>query len=286
MDQLGESKMKQYIDLCNRILNEGVLVTNKRTNEKCLTVIDASMEYDCTDSKLPILTTKKVAWKVAIAEMLGYLRGYTSAAQFRNIGCNTWNANANKTKAWLNNPNRKGKDDMGKVYGAVARDFGGIDLVTEAYLKIKARNDDRDITITFYKPDEFSKGCLRPCMHTHTFSILDDTLYLTSYQRSVDVALGLPFNMVQSSWLLLLMADLTNLKPGKVFHKMVNVHIYEKHIEAIKEQIKREPKESPKLIINPALINLERVLEYMIVELDNDVVGYNPHPAIKYEFTP
>ena len=89
----------------------------------CLTVIDANFTYDVSEGQLPVLTTKKLFWKPAIAEMLGYLRGYTSAAQFRKLGCNTWNANANENEAWLNNPYRKGEDDMGECYGAQARKF-------------------------------------------------------------------------------------------------------------------------------------------------------------------
>jgi thymidylate synthase len=115
--------MKQYLDLCKRIINEGEWVYNKRTGKRCLTVINADFEYDCSRGQLPVLTTKKTAWKPAIAEMLGYLRGYTSAAQFRALGCNSWNANANENAAWLANPFRKGEDDMGRCYGAQGRDW-------------------------------------------------------------------------------------------------------------------------------------------------------------------
>src|SRR6056297_2456802 len=115
--------MKQYLDLCQRIIDTGTWVYNKRTGKRCLTIINADLEYDMTYYKLPILTTKKVAWKSAIAEMIGYLRGYTSAMDFRRIGCNTWNANANENESWLNNPFRNGQDDMGRCYGAQARDW-------------------------------------------------------------------------------------------------------------------------------------------------------------------
>lgn len=115
--------MQQYLDLCRRVIKEGVWVENKRTGKRCLTVINADFEYDVSEGTLPVLNTKKLFWKPAIAEMLGYLRGYTSAAQFRAIGCNTWNANANENEEWLNNPYRKGADDMGRCYGALARDW-------------------------------------------------------------------------------------------------------------------------------------------------------------------
>ena len=96
--------MKQYLDLCQRIVDEGVWVENKRTGTKCLTVINADLEYDVANNKFPLITTRKSFYKAAIAELLGYLRGYDSAAQFREIGCMTWNANANENKACLKNP--------------------------------------------------------------------------------------------------------------------------------------------------------------------------------------
>lgn len=113
--------MKQYLQLCQRIIDEGVWVENERTGKRCLTVINADLTYDVGANEFPLITTRKSYWKAAIAELLGYLRGYDNAAQFRAIGCNTWNANANENQAWLTNPYRKGEDDMGRVYGVQGR---------------------------------------------------------------------------------------------------------------------------------------------------------------------
>ena len=114
-----------YLNLIKRVKNEGVWVTNERTGKRCLTVINADFEYDFTDGKnyFPLLSTRRSAWKSAIAEMLGYIRGYDNAADFRNLGTKTWDANANLNEAWLNNPHRKGEDDMGMVYGAVGNNW-------------------------------------------------------------------------------------------------------------------------------------------------------------------
>jgi len=101
----------QYSALCNRILNEGVMINNERTGKGTLTVINANMIYEPDD--FPLITTRKSYWKAAIGEIMGYLRGYTNAQDFADLGVNTWFANANENQAWLNNPNRKGKDDMG-----------------------------------------------------------------------------------------------------------------------------------------------------------------------------
>jgi thymidylate synthase len=275
---------KQYLDLIQRTIDTGEWIENKRTGKKCLTVINASFEYDLSENKLPVLTTKKSYWKPAIAEMLGYLRGYTSAADFRGIGCNTWGSNANENEAWLNNPHRKGKDDLGKIYGAIARDFGGKNLIREVYDDLRNGIDSRGEIITFYKPDDFDKGCLRPCMHTHTFSIIGDKLYLTSYQRSDDLPLGHGFNQIQVGWLLMIMAQITGLKPAKAFHHIVNAHIYEDQLPFIYEQLEREPYDLPTLKINQKIKTLEDLETWVTLD-DFELIDYNHHEAIKFPFS-
>ena len=238
--------MKQYLDLCKRIVDEGEWVNNTRTNKKCLTVINADLVYDVANNQFPLVTTRKSFWKSAIAEILGYLRGYQNAADFRALGTKTWDANANENQAWLNNPNRKGHDDMGLIYGALGRAFpkptgGHVDLLQQIVDDLSNGIDNRGEILTFYHPGAFELGCLRPCMHTHQFSILDGVLHLNSYQRSVDVPLGLVFNMVQCYYLLAITAQITGLKPGKVYHNLVNCHIYGDQLDAMKQLLSREP---------------------------------------------
>lgn len=282
--------MKQYLDLCQRIIDEGQWVENKRTGVRCLTIINADLEYDVANNQFPLITTRKSFYKAAIAELLGYLRGYSSAAQFRDIGCNTWNANANENQAWLNNPNRKGEDDMGRVYGVQGRswrrpDGTYLDQLQKVISNLSVGIDDRAEIITFYNPGEFELGCLRPCMHTHTFSLLADTLYLTSYQRSCDVPLGLNFNQIQCFVLLALVAQITGHKPGKVYHKIVNAHIYENQLSIMRDiQLKRAPYSLPQLRINPDIKTLKDI-ETWVSSNDFEVIGYQFHDAIKYPFT-
>jgi len=282
--------MKEYIDLCKRVIADGVWVKNTRTGKRCLTVIDANFTYDLRESKLPILTTKKIFWKPAIAEMLGYLRGYTSASQFRDLGCNTWNANANDNADWLNNPYRKGVDDMGVAYGVQGRGFMDrdgkpFDQLRKIVDDLSAGHDDRREILTFWNPAEINRMCLPACMHTHTFSILEETLYLTSTMRSVDLCLGMGFNQVQVGWLLMVMAQITGLKAGKAFHKIVNVHIYEDQLEILKTtQINREPYALPTLKINPDIKTLEDLETWVTLD-DFELIGYNHHSAIKYPFS-
>lgn len=282
--------MKQYLALCQRIIDEGVWVENQRTGKRCLTVINADQSYDVGNNQFPLVTTRKSFWKAAIAELLGYLRGYDSAAQFRAIGCNTWNANANDNPDWLNNPARRGEDDMGRVYGVQARHWQKpngetLDQLRKVVDNLSRGIDDRGEIVTFYNPGEFDLGCLRPCMHTHTFSLLGDTLYLTSYQRSCDVPLGLNFNQVQVFTLLALVAQITGHKPGTAFHKIVNAHIYEDQLAPMRDiQLKRSPFPSPQLHINPDIKSLKDLETWVTLD-DFEVSNYQHHDAIKYPFS-
>ncbi|TMP83804.1 thymidylate synthase [Pseudoalteromonas phenolica] len=282
--------MDQYLKLCRRIVDEGVWVENERTGKRCLSVINADLEYNVAANEFPLVTTRKSYWKAAIAELLGYLRGYNSAAQFRAIGCNTWNANANDNEAWLKNPHRKGEDDMGRVYGVQGRNWCNsegqeFDQLRKIYDDLRNGIDDRGEILTFYNPGEFEMGCLRPCMHTHTFSLLGGTLYLTSSQRSCDVPLGQNFNQIQVFTLLALMAQITGHKPGKAYHKIVNAHIYEDQLELMRDvQLKREPFPSPKLHINPEIKTLEDIETWVTLD-DFNVEGYQYHEPIAYPFS-
>ena len=175
--------MKQYLDLCQRIVEQGKWVENERTGKRCLTVINADLTYDVAKGEFPLVTTRKSFWKAAIAELLGYIRGYDNAADFRQLGTKSWDANANENAAWLANPYRKGEDDMGLVYGAVGRNFpkvggGSVDLLRQIVDDLKRGVDNRGEIYTFYHPGAFHLGCLRPCLHSHHFSLLDGTLYL------------------------------------------------------------------------------------------------------------
>lgn len=235
----------QYLGLVNEIINTGTWVSNSRTGKRCLTKINHNLTYDVGAGEFPVLTSRQTFWKSAVAEMNGYLLGLSSAADFREMGTATWDANAN-AKVWQDNPHCYGKDDMGRVYGVQGRawqkpDGGYVDQYAKIVGNLSKGIDDRGEILSFYNPGEFHMGCLRPCMHTHQFSILDGVLHLNSYQRSVDVPLGLVFNMVQCYYLLAITAQITGLKPGKVYHNLVNCHIYGDQLDAMKQLLSREP---------------------------------------------
>lgn len=297
----------QYEQLLQRIADEGEWIYNERTGKRCLTLINADLKYDVENGLFPLCTTRKSYWKAAIAEMIGYLRGYNNAAQFRALGCNTWDANANENEAWLNNPNRSGEDDCGFIYGAVAREWpslkwmecpesgcvelqvdhgGDVDTVKKVYDSLKNGIDDRGEIISFWNPGVFHLGCLRPCMYNHQFSLVNGKLYLHSIQRSCDVLLGLNFNMVQSYFLLAIMSQITGHKPGKAYHKLVNCHIYEDQYEVLMRegQLDRQPYGYAKLNINPDVKTLEDLETWVTLD-DFEVENYEHHPAIAYPFS-
>lgn len=319
--------MKQYLDLAQRIVDQGHWVENERTGKKCLTVINADLTYDVGAGEFPLCTTRKSYWKAAVAEMIGYIRGYDSAEDFRKLGTPTWNANANENPVWLDNPFNKGTDDMGRVYGVQGRrlsdvksyyagddTFGieqekymkslgyecygvtcdgegdivykrEIDQLRKVYDHLKAGIDDRGEIINFHNPADVEFGCLRSCMYSHHFSILDGTLHLNSTQRSMDVPLGGNFNMVQVYFFLAIMAQITGLKVGKAYHKIVNAHIYEDQLDLMKDvQLKREPLALPTFKINPNIKTLEDLETWVTLD-DFEVVGYESHEGIKYPFS-
>lgn len=252
----------QYLALAQKILDEGEWVENKRTGKRCKTVINHDFVYDVGEGEVPILTTKQVFVTSAIAEIIGYLRGYTSAADFAKLGSKSWTMNANQTKQWLENPARKGEDDCGLIYGAVARDWHGIDLIDKVYQNLKNGIDDRREIVSFLDPSKFDKACLRPCAFQWQFSLLNGKLSLHVHQASCDIPLGLPWNSVSFYFLLDLMAKITGNIPDKVYHKIVNVHVYEDQIEPLQEQLSRMPlPQTAKMGLTDIASSMEAVMD-------------------------
>ncbi len=282
---------KQYIELGNKIIAEGQWQHNERTGKRCRVVINHDFEYNVGAGEFPLCTTRKSFWKAAVAELLGYIRGYDNAEDFNAIGSPTWNANANDNDAWLNNPNRIGHGDMGRVYGVqgrgwVAHDGAQIDQLRNIIEDLSNGIDNRGEILTYWNPGEFDLGCLRPCMHSFQFSLLNGTLYMHATQRSCDVPLGLNFNMVQVYTFLALMAQITGNKPGIAYHKIVNAHVYEDQYELFHEQCGRDPMPHATFHISPELKSLDDLMsENLVLEENFKVCNYNHHDPIKYPFS-
>jgi thymidylate synthase len=177
---------QDYRDLCQKIVEEGVWVDNERTSTRCKTISNVDLIYDVGSGEVPLLTTKQCFTVSAIAELLGYYRRYDNATQFDNIGVKSWYCNSNETESWLNNPNRKGENDLGIVYGAAVEDG----ILRDIYEKLSEGKDDRGLIFDMWRPETFDKGCLRPCAYQHVWTLIGDTLDLRIIQRSGDVALG------------------------------------------------------------------------------------------------
>ena len=239
---------------------------------------------------LPLVISLLSFWKAAGVGLLCYMCGYDNAVDVRKLGTKTLEANANLNEAWLNKSYRKGEDDMGRVYGVQGRawakpDGGHIDQLRKIVDDLTRGVDDRGEILNFYNPGEFHMGCLRPCMYSHHFSLLGDTLYLNSTQRSCDVPLGLNFNMVQVYVFLAIMAQITGKKAGQAYHKIVNAHIYEDQLELMRDvQLKREPLKAPTFHINPEIKSLEDLETWVTLD-DFWVEGYEHHDPIQYPFS-
>ncbi len=290
----SERAEKQYLDALRHIYENGTDVANTRTGTVCRTIINIDMVYDASTSAAPITTTRKPAPKLAIAELLGYIKGVTSAAQMRELGAKSWDANANENEAWLANPNRQGIDHLGLIYGAVGKNWPvtlpapgakqSLDLFHKVYNNLKKGVDDRGEIITMWNPGMFHLGCLRPCMYEHQFSLLGDDLYLNSTQRSADWALGTDANKLQVWLLLRLMAQITGKNPKTAFHRNVNCHIYDNQMSLVPVQLEREMLQEPTLEINPDIKTLEDVETWVTVK-DFEITIPETHPPIQYPFS-
>lgn len=288
-----ESANQQYINVLADIAIAGTPLYNDRTGKRCWVHPDTVvMTYPVDSGIMSIDTTRKVPWKSAIAEILGYLRGVCDAQEMADLGTKTWFANANETPAWLNNPNRLGENDMGKVYGYWLHNWpsstqGTVNQLEKVYNNLKMGIDDRGEILMMLNPGETDTGCLRPCMYSHTFRLVNGVLDLTSVQRSWDGPLGGAFNMVQCHVLLALMAQITNTIPGKVTHVITNAHIYEDQRDIfLSQHLTRgiDNTLAPVLEINPAIQSLDDVLSWVTVD-DFNIINYEPQPAINYPFS-
>lgn len=278
----------EYHNLVSRVLSKGAWVENNRTGKGCLTLIGEKCSYDLSKGKFPALTSKKLYMNSMIGELLGFIRGVDNAFDFRSLQCGFWDANANESVDWLANPNRKGRDDLGRIYGVQARNWinrhgESYDQLAVVVDKLTDNIDDRRLIVTHWNPGELDEMSLPPCHDFYQFHLIDGELSLSMYQRSNDVALGTPMNIASYALLLLLIGQITGHRVGKFTHFMGDVHIYEDQHDLIKEQILREPYSPPNLMINPEIEYLKD-LETWVSHSDFALVNYDHHPAISFPF--
>jgi thymidylate synthase len=271
--------MQNYHELLQTVLDTGVTQVN-RTGVSARFIPGAMLRYDLQQG-FPAITTKRLAFGAVKGELIGFLHGCQSAADFRALNCNIWTQNANENQAWLNNPNRKGTDDLGRIYGAIWRDFNGIDQLREVVDKIINNPTDRRIIMSAWKPDEFDKMALPPCHVLYQFIVdtVNKKLHLCMYQRSCDLFLGVPFNIASCALLLSIVAQATGYAPGTFTHFLADAHIYENHVDQVRLQLTRQHLELPKLRISMKKMEaMDAILS--ITPEDVMLVNYNSHAAI------
>ncbi len=284
--------MKQYLDLMKKVMDEGRWQAN-RTGIPTKRIDGAMLQFDLSKG-FPAVTTKKLAFKAVIAELVGFIRGYDSAADFRRLGCNVWDQNANENADWLNNKNRVGEDDLGRVYGVQWREWvtpfstHTIDQLTKAILDVENNPTSRRIIVNAWNPGELDIMALPPCHML--FQLLVDLesnkVSMCMYQRSCDLFLGIPFNIASYAALLHIIAAATNREVGTLTMFLADVHIYSNHIPQVEEQLSREFFPLPEFEIDRKFFErsfgpVERVL--MCEPSDFTLKNYVSHLPIKAE---
>lgn len=276
--------MRQYLDLLERVMREGTMQQN-RTGIAAKRITGAMLEFDMGDG-FPVVTTKKLAFGSVKGELIGFLRGYTSAAQFRQLGCKVWDQNANENHAWIHNKNRKGHDDLGRIYGAQWNNWRGeYDDVYQIENLIDTIKDDptsRRMIVTAWNPAELSRMALPPCHLLFQVLINEECreMSMVMYQRSCDMFLGIPFNIASYALLLHIVARATGYEPKKLCMMLADVHVYENHFDQVQEQRNREPYMLPEIQIfmRDCETAHERIM--LLEPEDIQLVGYLHHPAI------
>lgn len=243
--------MKQYQFLIKDILENGY-ETDDRTGTGTIALFGTKLRWDLTKG-FPAVTTKKLAWNACISELLWFLSGSTNVNDLRQRTHGS--LIAGKT-IWDENYEKQAKDlgyhsgELGPIYGKQWRDFGGVDQIVEVIDRIKTFPNDRRQIVSAWNPAELKQMALPPCHMFYQFNVRNGYLDLQWYQRSVDVFLGLPFNIASYAALLHIVADMCELVPGDLIFSGGNTHIYSNHIEQCKEILNRTPMDLCKLSIN------------------------------------
>ncbi|MEM7785771.1 MAG: thymidylate synthase [Planctomycetota bacterium] len=259
--------MKQYLDLLNHILEHGVKKTD-RTGTGTVSVFGYQMRFDLRQS-FPMLTTKKLHFKSIIHELIWFLKGDTNIGYLQENGVRIWDEWADEN------------GDLGPVYGAQWRSWQGadgqtIDQITNLIDQIKRTPDSRRLIVSAWNVSDVPTMKLPPCHALFQFYVANGELSCQLYQRSADVFLGVPFNIASYAALTLMIAQVTGLKPGEFVHTLGDAHIYSNHVEQVKLQLTRSPRQCPRLQLNPAV---DSIFDFKFE--DFELVGYDPHPHIK-----
>ena len=261
--------MRQYLDILDRILKEGV-EKGDRTGTGTLSIFGTQSRYNLEEG-FPLLTTKKLYLKGIIYELLWFLKGDTNIKFLQDNNVHIWDEWADEN------------GELGPVYGHQWRswpDYNGeaIDQIQYVLDQIKNNPNSRRMIVSAWNVAEVNKMALPPCHTMFQFYVADGKLSCQLYQRSADVFLGVPFNIASYALLTMMMAQVCGLQPGDFVHTFGDVHIYNNLIEQVKLQLSRTPRPLPTMKLNP---NVKDIFgfEYEDFTLEN----YDPYPAIKGE---
>ena len=259
--------MKQYLDLLNRILNEGVEKTD-RTSTGTISVFGNQMRFSLEDG-FPLLTTKKLHLKSIIYELLWFLKGDTNVKYLQEHGVRIWNEWADPDGG------------LGHIYGYQWRSWpdyngGHIDQIQQVVDQIKNNPDSRRMIVSAWNVADIENMNLPPCHILFQFYVAQGKLSLLLYQRSADSFLGVPFNIASYSLLLMMMAQVTGLIPGDFIYTTGDTHLYLNHLEQARLQITRTPRKLPVMLINP---DVKSIFDFDYN--DFQLQDYNPYDHIK-----
>jgi len=259
--------MKQYLDLCEHILKNGVKKED-RTGTGTISTFGYQMRFNLQDG-FPLITTKKLHLKSIIHELLWFISGDTNIKYLKDNGVSIWNEWADEN------------GDLGPVYGHqwrswAAADGRSIDQLSDVIGQIKSNPDSRRMIVSAWNVGEIDKMALPPCHCFYQFYVVNDTLSCMLYQRSADVFLGVPFNIASYALFTRMVAQACGLKAGEFVHTLGDAHLYLNHIEQVKLQLSRELRTLPKMNINPDVKNI-----FDFKYEDFTLTDYNPHPHIK-----
>ena len=276
--------MQKYLEALKYVLDNGT-DRKDRTGVGTRAVFGMQLRFSM-ENGFPAITTKKLAWKSVVSELLWFIEGSSDERRLAEILHGT--RDKSKTTIWTENgnadywkPNAKFEGDLGRVYGVQWRkwkspDGKEIDQLSNAIKMIKENPTSRRIIVNAWNPGELDKMALPPCHAFFQFFVADGKLSLQMYQRSCDMFLGVPFNIASYSLLLHMVSQVTNLKAGDFVHVLGDAHIYHNHFEQVKEQLLRKPFPLPKLVLNPEIKNIDD-FKMEDIKLEN----YESHPAIK-----
>lgn len=261
--------MKQYLDLLQRIVNEGTRKED-RTGTGTLSVFGHQMRFNLEEG-FPLLTTKKLHLKSIIHELLWFLKGDTNVRYLQENGVRIWNEWADEN------------GELGPVYGHQWRSWpnyngGHVDQIQDIVNALKNNPDSRRMIVSAWNVAEVDQMALPPCHCLFQFYVANSKLSLQLYQRSADTFLGVPFNIASYALLTMMMAQVSGLKPGDFIHTTGDTHLYLNHLEQAKEQQKRTPRTLPRMVINP---NVTSIFDFKYD--DFTLEGYDPLPHIKAE---